>query len=447
MVAVEDVILFVILPYVAVAIGAIVSAYRYYVSPFSFPSLSSQLLERRQLLGSVPWHYGIIIVLGAHVIAAVLSSFWKLIIADQIRLYSMEVTGWTLAILLGVGLAVLIARRFVNPRVMAVTSAMDWILLAALMLQALLGVSTAVTQRWGAVWYVQIVVPWLQSLVGLNPDIRVISFLPLIVKIHILNALIIVMLVPFTRLVHMFTIPITYLWRPYQVVRWNRLTPNIVESAESEKRAGRRAFLSVLTATVILLAAGAVGLVFKSNTNPIVSTSIQLSTVAPVTTQPGWPKLKVINARSLELLKPLTFNYPLDNTPNILVKLGVKAENGVGPDGDIVAFSSVCQHQGCIYGFLPPEMTQNNPPEGRCVCHGSMYDFVHNGKVIGGPALYPVPRVMFEYDNRTGDLYVIGMTPPNIYGHGPSGTTDAADVLKYDLVGGEIVTQIAISQT
>ena len=39
--------------------------------------------------------------------------------------------------------------------------------------------------------------------------------------------------------------------------------------------------------------------------------------------------------------QPITFNYPLDDEPNIMVKLGQKAEGGVGPDGDIVAFSQI----------------------------------------------------------------------------------------------------------
>lgn len=176
----------------------------------------------------------------------------------------------------------------------------------------------------------------------------------------------------------------------------------------------------------------------------------------------AWPKLKVINAKSLEALKPLRFQYPLDTTSNILVKLGVKAENGVGPDGDIVAFSNLCQHQGFILDFLPPASitgsmfgsttTENFPPMAICrntcisqpPCHGSEFDLSRNGKVIAEPAVYPIPRVLLEYDQASGDIYAVGMGPPTIYGHGPEGVTDPAEVLKYDLQGGQIVTQITI---
>jgi arsenite oxidase small subunit len=165
------------------------------------------------------------------------------------------------------------------------------------------------------------------------------------------------------------------------------------------------------------------------------------------TTQLAWPKIKVANINSLKLLTPVTFNYPLTNTPNLLVKLGVKAKGGIGPDQDIVAFSDICQHLGCFYGFVPPK---GSPPcnksyqaslsEGYCCCHGSQYDFSDGAKVIGGPAPRPVPQVQLELDQSTGDINAVSMGPPTIYGHGPPGTTDPALVLKYDLQGGTVVT-------
>jgi arsenite oxidase small subunit len=171
--------------------------------------------------------------------------------------------------------------------------------------------------------------------------------------------------------------------------------------------------------------------------------------IPPVTTQLAWPKIKVANINSLQLLTPVTFNYPLTNTPNLLVKLGVKAKGGIGPEQDIVAFSDICQHLGCFYGFVPPS---GSPPcnksyeaslsEGYCCCHGSQYDFVDGAKVIGGPAPRPVPQVQLELDQSTGDIYAVSMGPPTIFGHGPPGTTDPALVLKYDLQGGTVVSSI-----
>jgi len=162
----------------------------------------------------------------------------------------------------------------------------------------------------------------------------------------------------------------------------------------------------------------------------------------------SWPRVKLLNAKSLELLKPVSFNYPLTNTPNILVKLSLKADNGVGPDGNIVAYSTVCQHLGCYFSF---QSSGSSPPcdpsykapttEGYCCCHGGEYDLVHSGQVIGGPPPRSVPMVLLDYDAATGDIYAVGMGPPTIFGHGPAGTTDPASVLQYDMQGGEVVTQ------
>ncbi len=150
----------------------------------------------------------------------------------------------------------------------------------------------------------------------------------------------------------------------------------------------------------------------------------------------AWPRLLATNVKSVQLLTPLVFDYPTVGSSNIIVKLGVKASNGIGPDGDIVAFSRICQHQGCTYTFAI------NKPQGYCPCHGSVYDFVHNGAVIGGPARNPVPRVLLDYDQATGDIYVVGMGAPTIYGM----TCGPGDSLsKCDIGDGRIVTQITLS--
>jgi len=202
----------------------------------------------------------------------------------------------------------------------------------------------------------------------------------------------------------------------------------------------RRSFLKILLASGSAFTIGAVGSVFRF---------LEYIPTAPTqsTTQP-WPRIMLGNLSSLETLKPLRFNYPLVNTPNVLLKLGVKAENGVGPDGDIVAYSIICQHLGCYVGFQPPA---SSPPcnasfeaplaEGYCCCHGGQYDFTQGGKVIGGPPPRSLPAVQLEYDATTGDLYAVAMSPPTIFGHGPPGTTDPQAVLSYDLQGGDIVTQ------
>jgi len=145
---------------------------------------------------------------------------------------------------------------------------------------------------------------------------------------------------------------------------------------------------------------------------------------------------------SLQVNTPVTFNYPLDNEPSLLVKVGRKAVGGVGPDGDIVAFSNVCQHLGCLYGFQAPGTSPPcNPsfvakgPMGYCCCHGSQYDFLNGAAVIGGPAPRPVPSVILEVDS-SGNIYAAGMNPPTIFGHNTGSSDVSADLSGGNLVGG-----------
>ena len=150
-----------------------------------------------------------------------------------------------------------------------------------------------------------------------------------------------------------------------------------------------------------------------------------------------FPKIKVTNISQLQVNQPFLFNYPLTNEPNYLVMLSQPAQYGIGPQNNIVAFSAICEHLGCIYNFRTSLAPYGGPdvPGGHCPCHGSLYDYLDDAKVVGGPAPCPVPRVILELDSSTGDIYAVGMEPPTIYAHGPSCSSD----VEYDLQGGSVV--------
>ncbi len=218
-----DDVLFIAFPYAAVVLAVVVSLYRYFTDRFSYSTFSSQFLEGRALFwGSVPWHYGILIILLAHVVASLWPGVWANLIASPTRLLVLEMIGLALALAALLGLTLLTLRRLRSARILAVTSPMDWLLLAALLTQVALGFWVALFFRWGSDWYLFTAVPWLTSLVTFSPDTTFVTSLPWVVKLHMLGGFVIIAMFPFTRLVHIVTVPITYLWRPYQVVIWNR---------------------------------------------------------------------------------------------------------------------------------------------------------------------------------------------------------------------------------
>ena len=218
-----DMILFGVFPYVAVALMVGVGIYRYRVDRYSWSSQSSQFLESRLLFwGSIPWHYAILVILLAHFLAFLFPTGWAVLLGRPLRLYLLEVTGLALGVSTLIAVALLLFRRVTNVRVAAVTTVIDWLVLAALLLQVATGVYIAFTLRWGSVWYLHTATPWLWSLVKLDPQIHYLAALPLVVKLHAFNAFLILALFPFSRLVHVVSIPLTYLARPYQVVVWYR---------------------------------------------------------------------------------------------------------------------------------------------------------------------------------------------------------------------------------
>ena len=216
-------ILFAVIPYLAVLIAVVGGIARFRVDRFSYSSQSSQFLESRGLFwGSVLWHYAILAILAAHVLAVVLWDPWGALVGDPTRLYTLEVIGLSLSLLALAGLSTLLVRRLVVARVRAVTTTMDWVLLVVLVTQVALGIWIALGYRWGSDWYVYTVVPWLHSLVKLNPKVEYVVALPTVVKVHAVLGFGLIALFPFTRLVHVVAYPVSYMWRSYQLVFWNR---------------------------------------------------------------------------------------------------------------------------------------------------------------------------------------------------------------------------------
>jgi nitrate reductase gamma subunit len=84
------------------------------------------------------------------------------------------------------------------------------------------GIYIAVFHPWGSAWFAAAVTPYLRSLIFFNPQVGYIAVMPVMAKLHIISAFLLIGFFPFTRLVHILVVPNPYLWRRTQVVRWYR---------------------------------------------------------------------------------------------------------------------------------------------------------------------------------------------------------------------------------
>jgi NNP family nitrate/nitrite transporter-like MFS transporter len=218
----NELFLFGVFPYAAFAVAGVGVAARLR-TPSTLGTRSSEFLEKKVLFwGSVPWHYAILAILAAHLAAAVAPRAWGALLADPRRLVVLEIAGVALGIWATFAVALLLVRRATSARLRVVTTWVDWLVLALLLAQVASGTWIGITLRWGSVWYLHTAAPWLASLLSLAPRVDHAAVLPTLVKLHAVGAFVLVALLPFSRLVHALTVPLGYLWRPFQVVVWNR---------------------------------------------------------------------------------------------------------------------------------------------------------------------------------------------------------------------------------
>ena len=205
---------FIALPYVAIIIFVIGTIYRYRETKFKYSSISSQFFETRMLYwGSVPFHYGIIFLFFGHLTAFLIPRYVLLWNQQPLRLAILEITAFVAAILTFLGLINLFYRRLKNPYVRKVTNYADIILEILLLTEIFLGLWVAYSYRWGSTWFAVVLSPYLKSIFEFNPKTDAIVMLPLGVQLHIIFAFLILLIIPFTRLVHLLVFPLSYLWR------------------------------------------------------------------------------------------------------------------------------------------------------------------------------------------------------------------------------------------
>ncbi|HNQ94539.1 MAG: respiratory nitrate reductase subunit gamma [Anaerolineales bacterium] len=218
-----DILLFVVFPYVALAIGIVGTIYRYLTNQYSFTSLSSQFLENDlQFWGSTLWHYGILPTTLIHIAGFTIPKVMAAAHGTPELLYLSELAGKILGIMALVGAGILLYRRLTSSKIRAITTPVDWVILSLLFAQVFFGLILAFAYRWGAAWFIFTATPWMDSLALFQPAPQFVTALPLAHKVHFLTGFLLFALMPFSRLVHIVTFPLSYAWRSFQLVIWTR---------------------------------------------------------------------------------------------------------------------------------------------------------------------------------------------------------------------------------
>lgn len=222
-----------IFPYVALSVFAVGSLIRFDREQYSWRSGSSQLLRKRQLvIGSVLFHIGILLLFAGHFVGLLTPHAVYEAVGLSVPMKQMLaiVAGSLFGILCFVGLTILLHRRLFDPRIRGTSSSMDIFILCLLWVQLVLGLATipfSLQHPDGSVML--LLSEWAQRIVTFRSGAsELLIGVGAVYKAHIVLGLLMFMVFPFSRLVHIWSAPIWYLGRRgYQVVRTRRPTSGV----------------------------------------------------------------------------------------------------------------------------------------------------------------------------------------------------------------------------
>jgi nitrate reductase gamma subunit len=214
-----------VVPYVTLTIVVVGTWWRYRYDKFGWTTRSSQLYESRLLrIGSPMFHFGILVVVFGHVVGLVIPQSWTEAIRVSQHMYHIQAI--TLGSIAGVstllGISLLIYRRRTTGPVFMATTANDKLMYVVLVAAIVAGLCATALGS-GVVGeehnYRQDVSVWFRSIWVLQPRGDLMAQAPVYFQVHVMIGLALFALWPFTRLVHAFSAPIGYLFRPYVVYR------------------------------------------------------------------------------------------------------------------------------------------------------------------------------------------------------------------------------------
>ena len=225
----SQVLLWVVVPYVCIAVFVGGHVWRYRYDKFGWTTRSSQLYETKLLrLASPLFHFGILAALGGHVIGLVIPKSWTEALGlPEAAYHAMSLTLGTIAgVGTVVGMALLVYRRRTVGPVFSATTRNDKLMYVFLAVTILLGLVTTVLTNLGGHGhdYRETVSPYFRSIFVFRPEPDLMGPAPLGFDLHVLSAWLLFGIWPFTRLVHVFSAPLGYLTRPYVPYRSREVT-------------------------------------------------------------------------------------------------------------------------------------------------------------------------------------------------------------------------------
>ncbi len=218
--------IFGIYPYIALTTFFVGSLIRFDREQYTWKADSSQLFEKEQLRkGSILFHIGILALFMGHFAGLVIPHTWFLAmgISDMVHQVVAISAGAAFGSLCMMGGVILWKRRMYNPRVRVNSHFMDIFILDWILVTLGVGLSTIPVSIYhalnGDASVMVALAEWVQSMLAFNSQVEYLSGVGLIYKLHLFLGMSVFFLFPFTRLVHVWSMPLSYMFRPYQIVR------------------------------------------------------------------------------------------------------------------------------------------------------------------------------------------------------------------------------------
>ena len=233
-----DLFLWIVLPYVCIAIFVVGHVWRYRRDQLTWTARSTQLLEQRLLrVGSLLFHFGVLAVIGGHVLGILIPAGATSAIGISEHAYHVValVAGGTAGAMMTLGFLILVYRRVAVPRVRATTSRSDLVMYPLLAIALATGmIATFGANLFSPYSYRDTVAPWFRGIFMFRPHTEEMADAPFLFQLHVTCVWLLYAVWPFSRLVHAWSVPLSYFQRSW--ILYRSRNPRAALEFERERR-------------------------------------------------------------------------------------------------------------------------------------------------------------------------------------------------------------------